>query len=106
MWFEVHYVASTQPRKIAVVLLVFVVLDLKKSLLSFFELFGRCRSETEIPVEVIIVDEVWPDRLEVDEDIIELFEDEEALSHTLSSRNSVTLGWRGADHLEEILCNS
>jgi hypothetical protein len=36
------------------------------------------------------VDEVWSNGLQVDENIIELLQNEEATGHALSTRNSVT----------------
>jgi len=41
MSLEVHDIAPAKPGQIAIVLLVFLILNLQKSLLSFLELFGR-----------------------------------------------------------------
>ena len=83
-----------------------LVLDLEQGLLSLLELLGAGGGDTEVPVEVIVIDEVWPNGLEVHEHIIELLEDEEALSHALSTWDGVTLTWGGAHHLEEVLSDS
>jgi hypothetical protein len=72
-------------------LLILLVSTLKKGLFGFFEFFSSCRGNTKVPVEVIVVDEVWSDGFEVHKHIIKLLEDEEALSHALPSWNGITL---------------
>ena len=74
----IHDVASAEPAQIDVLVLVLIVLDLKEALFGFFVFASRGRGDTEVPVEVIIVEEVGSDRFEIDEDIIELLQDEEA----------------------------
>lgn len=103
MWLEVHDVASAEPGEIAVVLLIFVVLNLKQGFFGFFEFFRGGRGETKVPVEIVIIDEIWSDRFQVDKYIVELFQNEEALSHALTAGNGIAFGGRGADHLEEVL---
>jgi hypothetical protein len=73
-------------------LLVFLILNLQKSFFRFFEFFCRSRGQAKVPVEVIIVDEVWSDRSEIDQDIIELLKNEEALGHALSTWDCIALG--------------
>jgi len=34
-------------------------MDLEESLFSFFEFFGGSRSKTKVPVEIIVIDEIW-----------------------------------------------
>lgn len=82
------------------------ILDLEKGFLGLFEFFCRSRGETEVPIEIIVIDEVWPDRFKINQNIIKLLKNKEALGHALSSWNSVALGWRGTNHLEEVLGNS
>ena len=72
---------------------VFVVLDLEQGFFGFFELFGGCGGESKVPVEVIIVDEVWSDGFQVYEHIIKLLENEEALGHALTSWDGIALRW-------------
>ena len=85
---------------------MFFIMDLEESLFSFFELFCGSRSETEVPVEIVIVDEVWSNRFKIHQYIIELLKNEEALGHALSSWNGITLRWRSSHHLEKVLGNS
>lgn len=106
MRLEVHNVAPAQPRQVAVVLFVLVVLDLQQGLFSFFEFLRGGRGQTEVPVEVVVIDEVRSDRFEINQYIIELFQNEEALSHALSAGNGVAFRGRGSNHLEEVLGNS
>ena len=68
-----------------------VVLDLQEGFLGFFELASRRRCNTIVPVKVVIVDEIRPDRLQIDEHIVKLLQDEEAARHALTARNGVTL---------------
>jgi len=81
-------------------------MDLEESLFSFFEFFGGSRSKTKVPVEIIVIDEIWSNGFKIYQHIIELFQDKEALSHALSSWNSIALRWRGSYHLEKVLSNS
>ena len=74
-------------------MLVFFILDLEESFLSFLELLCRSRSKTKVPVEVIIIDEVWSDGFQIYEYIIELLQDEKALCHALTTWDSITLRW-------------
>lgn len=56
-----------------------------------------------VPVKVIISLEVVPDRLQVHQHIIELFQEEEAAGHALPAWDGVALGWGGTDQLEQLL---
>ena len=52
------------------------------------------------------MDEVWSDGLEIDKHIVELFQNKETTGHALATWDSVALGWRCADHLEEVLSDT
>ena len=99
----VHDIAAAQPGEIAVVLLVAVVLDLEEALFSLFVLPGGSRSDTVVPVEVIVVDKVGSDRLKVDQNIVELLQNEETTGHALTTWDCITLRGACADHLEKVL---
>jgi hypothetical protein len=75
-------------------------------LFCFFELLGRGTSQTEVPIEVVIIDEVGLYGLQINQYIVKLLQNEEALSHALSAWNGVTLRRRSTHHLEEVLCNT
>ena len=61
------------------------------------------QSDSIVPVEVIIAIKVLLDRLEVDEHVIELLEEEEAGCHALSAGNGIALTRAGSHELEELL---
>lgn len=91
MWFEIHDVTSAQPGQEAVVLLVFGICNLQKRLLCLFEFLRCSRGKPEVPVEVVIVDEVWLDGSQIHQYIIELLLNEEALGHALPTWDGITL---------------
>ena len=99
----VHDVGATKPGKITIVLLVSLVLNGQQRLLCLLKLASRCRGDTIVPIKVVVVDVVRPDRLEVDKHVVELLQDEEAASHALATGDSVALRGRRTDHLEEVL---
>ena len=102
----VHDVAPAKPAQIAIVLLVALVLHLQEAFFGLFILAGCRRSDAKVPVKVVIVDEVRPDGLEIDKHVVELLEDEESTSHTLSAGDGVALRGRSTDHLEEVLSDA
>lgn len=106
MWLEIHDVTSAEPWKITIVLFIFFICNLKQCLFCFFEFFGWCWGKSKVPVKVVIINEIWSNRLKIDQGIIKLFQNKETLGHALSSWNSITLWRRSTNHLKEILCNS
>ena len=102
----VHDVASAKPRQVAIFLLVFLVLNLQEAFFCVFEFSRCCRCDSEIPIEIVVIDEVRTDTLQVDKHIIELLENEKARGHALTTWDSVAFGWRSTDHLEEVLSNA
>ncbi len=72
-------------------MLIAFILDLHKGFFGLLVLVSGAACDAIIPVEVIIVDKVWSDRLEIDKDIIELFQNEEAARHALTTWNSIAL---------------
>lgn len=106
MWLEVHDIATAEPGDVAVILPVLCVLYSQKRLLSLSEFLGMGQGDAKVPIEVVIIVEVLPDRFEVHQCVIELLEDEEALGHALSTGNGVTFRRRCSDHLEQVLCDS
>lgn len=51
----VHDIASTQPTQVAIVILILFILNLEKSFFCIFVVTSRGRSNTEVPVEIIII---------------------------------------------------
>jgi hypothetical protein len=78
VWLLVHDVASAQPRQVAVVLFAFWILNLEESILCIFVVSCGSRSDSEVPIEIIIVDEVWPYASQINKHIVELLQDEKA----------------------------
>ena len=91
MRLKIHDVASAQPGDVAVILFVLLVLDLKQRFLCILELFCVCGCNAEIPGEIIVINEIRPNTSQINKHIIKLLQDKEALSHTLTARNGVTL---------------
>ena len=92
MWLLVHNVATGDPRQECVVLLIALILDLHESFLGLLELVSGATCDAIVPVEVIIINEVRSDRFEINKDIIELFQNEEATCHALSTWDRIALG--------------
>lgn len=78
---------------------------MEEDLFGFLVFSSRSKSNTEVPVEIIIVEEVTLDGLEIDKDIVKLLENEEATGHALSSRDGVTLSGGGSHQLVQFLSN-
>ena len=89
MWFLVHDIAPAEPRQIAVFLLIFLVLNLQQTFFSIFVLLSSGRSNSKVPIEVVIIYEVGTDTLEIHENIIKLLQNEEAGCHALAAWNCV-----------------
>jgi hypothetical protein len=85
--FLVQDVASAQPRQGAVILFAFWILNLKEPFFCVFVVFSTSRSDSKVPVEVIIIYKIWPDASKVDKSIILLLEDKEASCHALTTMN-------------------
>ena len=103
MRFFVHNVATGNPGQEGIILLIALVLDLHKCFFRLLVLTCGTASDAIIPVKVIIVDKVWSDRLKIDKDIIELFQNEEAACHALTTWDCIALRGARAYHLEEVL---
>ena len=88
----VHDVAAGDPGQEGVILLIALVLDLHKGIFGLLVLVSGAACDTIVPVEVIVVDEVGSDGFEIDKDIIELFQNEEAACHALTTWNRIALG--------------
>lgn len=106
MWFLVHDIDAAKPGQVAIFLFVFLALNLQETFFCIIVFTSGCRRDTKVPVEVIIINEIRSDTLEVNEDIIKLFQDKECRSHALAPWNCIALRWRSTYHLEEILRNA
>jgi hypothetical protein len=102
----VHYVASAQPAQIDIVLFVLLILDLEEALFCILIVSSCSGCHSEVPVKVIIVQEVGSNGFEIDKHIIKLLQDKEARSHALSPWDCVALRWGCTNHLEKVLCDS
>jgi hypothetical protein len=54
----VHDIAAAQPAEVDVVTLIFVTLYLKETLLAILVISCSSRSDTKVPVEIIIIQEI------------------------------------------------
>jgi len=87
--FLVHDVAPAQPRQVEVILFAFWILNLKEPIFWVFVVSSTSRSDSKVPVEVIIIYKIWPDASKIDKPIIQLLEDKEASCHALATMNCV-----------------
>ena len=55
VWLLIHDVASAEPAQVDVVTLILLTLNLKKRFFSIFVVSRRSRSDSEVPVEIVIV---------------------------------------------------
>jgi hypothetical protein len=65
---------------------------LKEQLFGFFVFFSTGRCYTKVPSKVIIIEEVGLNGTKVNQSIIKLLQNDEALGHALSSWDGVALG--------------
>jgi len=99
----IHYVGANQPFYVSLLTFVLFVSNSQKAILSLLIVSSWCISQRVIPVKIVICLEIAFDAVEIDQNIVKLFEQEEATCHTLSSRYSVALGRWSANELEQLL---
>ena len=65
MRFFVHDISAAQPAQITVLALKLFALYLQKAFLSILVFSCSCARYTEVPVEVVVIQEVWSNRFQI-----------------------------------------
>ena len=79
----VHDEATGQPGEVSVICLQFLVIDVEENLLRLLIIAHSRLGLAIIKVESVLAVEVRLYRIEIEQDIVKLFEQKEAGSHTL-----------------------
>ena len=76
---------------------------IKKYLLSIFKRTNRGLSLTIVEIERVIAVEVALDRIQIDENIVEVSDEKEIASHALTTRDRIAIARRAAHQLKILL---
>ena len=96
-------IAPSQPAQENVVVLHLIVLDEQKRLLSVLERATRRLRLAIVEIERVIAVEVALDRIQIDENIVEVSDEKEIASHALTTRDRIAIARRAAHQLKILL---